>query len=458
MRAPTLDTFTRKVRSSRQECRLEGQSWRSQVPRSAHAAWHPAAKRADPLEVLRRTSEGCLPELLPIRYGRMVASPFAFFRGTAAIMAADLVHTPVSGAAVQASGDAHLMNFGAFATAERNLVFDLNDFDETLPGPWEWDVKRLAASVVLAGRSSRLSDQDACFAARAAVRAYRLRMREYAGMTHLEVWYDRIDASEALQDIADDVRQHTSAMFDKARSRTSLHALDKLAERGPDGTWRLEEDPPVLTHRADEDLAQWVEEVHTGYFDSVPEDRHVLLSRYRLADYALRVTGVGSAGRRCLVLLLVADDDDVLFLQVKEARASALEAHVGPCLARNPAHRIVRGQRLMQSAGDPFLGWATRGDHAFYVRQLRDMKGSFDLDNVSARGLEEYAELCGWVLARAHARTGEAAAIGGYLGKAGKFERAVATFARIYADQAEQDHAVLERAVTSGAIQAETGV
>lgn len=373
-------------------------------------------------------------------------------------MAGDLVNTPVSGAQVQASGDAHLMNFGAFATAERNLVFDLNDFDETFPAPWEWDIKRLAASVVIAGRSAGMREQDACFAARAAVRAYRLRIREYACMTHLEVWYDRIDASEALQDIADDVREHTSDMFDKARTRTSLHTLEKLAERGPDGNWRLEEDPPILTHRTDEDIAQWVKEVHGGYFESVPEDRHVLLARYRLADYALRVTGVGSAGRRCLVLLLVADDDDVLFLQVKEARRSALEPYLAPCTARNPAHRIVRGQRLMQSAGDPFLGWATQGEHAFYVRQLRDMKGSFDLEDVSARGLEEYAELCGWVLARAHARTGDASAIGGYLGKGDPFDRAVTTFASTYADQAEQDHAVLERAVRDGLIPVQTGV
>lgn len=433
-----------------------GRALRLQTPRSCHATLPEPDGRPDVVSTLARAAEGCLPHLLPIRYGRMAASPFTFFRGTAGLMACDLSGTPVTGERVQASGDAHLLNFGAFATAERNLVFDLNDFDETLRAPWEWDVKRLAASVVLAGRSGTMSEQDACFAARAAVRAYRLRLKEYACMSHLDVWYDRIDADEALADVAEDVRRHTSKMFDKARTRTNLGTLAKLAERTPEG-WRLRLDPPLLTHTADPALQGWLEEVRGDYLDSVPEDRRVLLSRYRLHDWALRVTGVGSAGRRVLVLLLAADGDDVLFLQVKEARPSVLEPYAGATVARNAAHRVVRGQRLMQAASDPFLGWATHEDHAFYVRQLRDMKGSFELDDISGRTLEEYAELCGWVLARAHARTGDAATIGGYLGRSEKFDVAVTEFARAYADRAEQDHATLERAIRDGQVVAERG-
>lgn len=320
-------------------------------------------------------------------------------------MAADLAGTPVTGERVQASGDAHCANFGAFATGERNLVFDLNDFDETLRAPWEWDVRRLAASLVLAGREAGHSEADAAYAARSAARAYRLHVREYAGQPHLDVWYDRIDASEALADMAADARDHGRAMFAKASTRTHLHTLKKLAVRTPGG-WRLRDDPPLLVHTPDPQAEVMLAGVRANYLDSVAPDRRELLSRYHLADWALKVTGVGSCGRRVLVLLLVADGDDVLFLQVKEARPSVLEPFAGPTLARNAAHRIVRGQQLMQAAADPFLGWSAGDGFCGYVRQLRDQKGRFDLQSVSPRTLEEIAELCGWALARAHARTG----------------------------------------------------
>ncbi|ADV66149.1 DUF2252 domain-containing protein [Deinococcus maricopensis] len=443
--------------ASRADRHAEGKARRQAVPRRHHATFTPSPDRPDPLQVLRANDRSVLPHLLALRYGRLSASPFAFYRGTAGLMAFDLSGTPTTGWPVQASGDAHCANFGAFATAERNLVFDLNDFDETHPAPWEWDVKRLAASLVLAARAAGHSEADARHAALSAARAYRLHTRTYADMTHLDIWYDRIDAHEALADTAHDA--FTDAMFRTARKRTGQHALARFATRGPDGRWRVRDEPPLLTHPNDPDAEAWVEEVRLGYFESVPEDRRVLLARYHLTDWALKVTGVGSAGRRVLVLLLLADDgqnpDDVLFLQVKEARASVLEPFTAPCGARNAAHRIVRGQRLMQAAGDPFLGWATRGDHAFYVRQLRDMKGSFELEGVSPRGLEEYAELCAWALARAHARTGDAVRVGGYLGKGEGFEASVAAFAVTYADVAERDHARLLAAIRTGEILAE---
>ncbi|ANE44441.1 DUF2252 domain-containing protein [Deinococcus puniceus] len=440
---------------SRAERREKGRAHRAEVPRESHATFTPAADRVNVLDVLQAGAKGCIPGLIPLRYGRMVASPFAFFRGTAGIMAADLAHTPTTGERVQASGDAHCANFGAFATGERNLVFDLNDFDETLRAPWEWDIKRLAASVVLAARGAGHSEPDACFAAQSAARAYRLHLRDYACMTHLDVWYDRIDATEALEDMAADAREQGQEMFRKAQGRTQLHTLSKLAHK-EGKQWMLRDDPPLLTHTDDPEAASWLDEVRSGYFDSVPADRRALLSRYHLTDWALKVTGVGSCGRRVLVLLLAADGDDVIFLQVKEARPSVLEPFAGKTVARNSAHRIVRGQQLMQAASDPFLGWATRGEHCFYVRQLRDMKGRFDLEEVTPRSLEEIAELCGWALARAHARTGDAATIGTYLGKKEKFDGAIARFATLYADQAERDHAVLEQAVKSGAIEIET--
>ncbi|MBZ9715894.1 DUF2252 domain-containing protein [Deinococcus multiflagellatus] len=450
------DPFSPTPLPSRAERRAQGRALRAALPRRAHATFAAPGDRPDTvLDTLRAAASGCLPHLVPLRYGRMVASPFAFFRGSAALMAADLATTPTTGAQVQASGDAHCANFGAFATGERNLVFDLNDFDETLRAPWEWDTRRLCASLVLAGREAGHGEADARFAARSAARAYRLHLRAYAQQPHIDVWYDRIDASEALADMAADARAHGRAMFDKASTRTHLHTLKKLAVQTPAG-WRLRDDPPLLVHAADPQAEAMLEGVKACYLDSVAPDRRMLLSRYHLADWALKVTGVGSCGRRVLVLLLAADGDDVLFLQVKEARPSVLEPHAGPSVAHNPAHRIVRGQQLMQAATDPFLGWCSGGGFA-YVRQLRDLKGRFELHAVTPRTLEEIAELCGWALARAHARTGDAVALGAYLGGGENFDEATAAFAVAYADQAERDHAALARVVARGDLEVETG-
>ncbi|MVN86404.1 DUF2252 domain-containing protein [Deinococcus sp. HMF7620] len=449
------DPFSPLPLPSRQERRALGRALRVTLPRRDHAQFEAAGDRTDHiLAALHAGANGCMTHLLPLRFGRMVASPFAFFRGTAGLMAADLAGTPVTGERVQASGDAHCANFGAFATGERNLVFDLNDFDETLRAPWEWDVRRLATSLVLAAREAGHSEADACFAARSAARAYRLHLRTYARQHHLDVWYDRIDASEALADMAADARAHGQAMFAKASTRTHLHTLKKLAVQTPAG-WRLRDDPPLLVHTDDALAETMLDGVRAGYLDSVAPDRRALLSRYHLADWALKVTGVGSCGRRVLVLLLAADGDDVLFLQVKEARPSVLEPYAGPTVARNPAHRVVRGQQLMQAATDPFLGWASGEGFCGYVRQLRDLKGRFELQAVTPRTLEEIAELCGWALARAHARTGDAVVLGAYLGRRETFDEATAAFGVAYADQAERDHAVLARAVSRGEIATE---
>lgn len=449
------DPFSAVPLPGRDERRARGRALRSTLPRRDHALFEVPGKRPEQvLNALHAGTDGCMTHLLPLRFGRMVANPFAFFRGTAALMAADLAGTPVTGERVQASGDAHCANFGAFATGERNLVFDLNDFDETLRAPWEWDVRRLATSLVLAGREAGHSEADAVYAARSAARAYRLHVRAYARQHHLDVWYDRIDASEALADMAADARDHGRAMFAKASTRTHLHTLKKLAVQTPGG-WRLRDDPPLLVHTSDPQAEVMLAGVRTNYLDSVAPDRRELLSRYHLADWALKVTGVGSCGRRVLVLLLAADGDDVLFLHVKEARPSVLEPYAGPTVARNAAHRIVRGQQLMQAAADPFLGWSAGEGFCGYVRQLRDQKGRFDLQAVSPRTLEEIAELCGWALARAHARTGDAVALGAYLGRRETFDQAVATFAVAYADQAERDHAALAQAIVRGDLEAE---
>lgn len=438
---------------SYQERRAYGKSMRDALPREqqANLSLDPE-KRLDILTFLNAGVEGCIPHLIPLRFGRMITSPFAFFRGTAGLMAADLNQTTSTGEYVQATGDAHCANFGAFATAERNLVFDLNDFDETLRAPWEWDLKRLATSTVLAAREAGHSEQDAHFAAASAARAYRLHMRTYAKQHHLDVWYERIDASKALADMAADARAEGHKMFKRARQRTHLHSLNKLAHQTDDG-WRLRNDPPLLFHTNDPEIESWIDEIRDSYLETVPPDRRTLLSRYHLADWAVKATGVGSCGRRVLVLLLTADDDDVIFLQAKEALHSALEPYLGRNLRRNPAKRIVQGQQLMQAALDPFLGWAQRGEHHFYVRQLRDQKGRFDLASISPRTLEEVIELCGWALARAHARTGDAATLAGYMGKNNSFEQAIASFAVKYADQAEQDYAVMQNLVQSGEIE-----
>jgi len=406
---------------------------------------------------LAASDAGRLKELLPLRYSRMLESPFAFLRGAANVMVADLATMPASGLLVQACGDAHLANFGIFGTPERNLVFDVNDFDETLPGPWEWDVMRLATSVVVAGRSSQFSDADAVAAASAAVQSYRLCMWAYARMRHLEVWYSQIKSS-AVANVLPTISQATiRRRLKQARRRDNLQAFDRLTTV-IDGQVRMIEDPPLLTHTHEDVLGGSIDELYRHYLDTVPDDRRVLLERYRIVDAARKVVGVGSVGTRCHVLLLLGnDDDDPLFLQVKEAVASVLEPHVRPSAYANHGQRVVRGQQLTQAASDLFLGWGRIGSRDFYLRQLRDMKGAVHIGSMPPDEMSAYAALCGWALARAHARTGDAVAISGYLGTGDVFDRAITAFAQVYADQTERDHQELVAAVRNGRIVADAG-
>ncbi|HEV2870804.1 MAG TPA: DUF2252 domain-containing protein [Actinomycetota bacterium] len=424
-----------------------GRALRRAVPRSSHATWVPAGRRS-PLALVEESDRRRLPELVPIRHARMAASPFAFLRGTPAVMAHDLATTPVTGITVQACGDAHLLNFGLFATPERNLVFGLNDFDETLPAPWEWDVKRLATSFVVAARTAGLDQAVGRRAAQAAVGVYREQLARYAGMRLLDVWYSRVDASTIIALSRGRRRRAVADRLARAQHHTSLDALPKLTEAVGDGR-RFVEDPPLLTH-VEECHTGWVEEVLARYRTTLSDERRLLLRRFRTQDAARKVVGVGSVGTRCYVLLLLGDrHDDPLLLQVKQATASVLEPHAGRSRYRHPGHRVVNGQRLLQTASDIFLGWTSDGAADYYVRQLWDMKGSVNLDTLDPADLVPYGRLCGWVLARAHARSGDAAAISGYLGTGDRFDRAVADFAEAYADQTEADHAAFTRALGS---------
>jgi uncharacterized protein (DUF2252 family) len=437
----------------------QGRAARRTVPRGSHAEWAPAPDRPDPVDLLEMQAKGRLEELMPIRYARMMASPFAFLRGSAVILANDLAGTPKSGIQAQLCGDAHLLNFGAYASPERALLFDLNDFDETLPGPWEWDVKRLAASFVVAGRDNGFDAADSRRAAQASVASYRQRMAELSEMGELEVWYSRIGEAE-VKGLLSSARKRTtkklSKNVQKARGRDSLHALSKLT-RVVDGRRMIDDDPPLLVRipEGDEIRAQ-VYAILESYKRTLQEDRRHLLDRYRFVDAARKVVGVGSVGTRAFVVLLEGRDrDDPLFLQVKEAGASVLEGHVPSGTHEHHGHRVVAGQRLMQAASDIFLGWfrGTEG-RDFYWRQLKDMKGSAKVEDMSPDELVLYAGLCGWALARAHARSGDRVQIAAYLGKSDRFDRAVADFAVAYADQNERDHAALCAAVESGRLPA----
>jgi uncharacterized protein (DUF2252 family) len=435
-----------------------GKARRAQVPRRAHAAWRPPADRTDPVLLLEESSRPRLQHLVPIRYGRMLRSPFTFLRGSPIVMAHDLAATPVSDIRVQACGDAHLMNFGVYASPERNLLFDLNDFDETLPGPWEWDVKRLAASCVVAGRSFGRRDADCFEAARSCARFYRERMRHYSCMRLLDVWYSRIDAAAVLKVFGRSDPNEVAREFHNARRRTSLQVLSKLAVV-QDGRLRITDDPPLVSHVEDEGVSVSLRRLFGGYYATLQDDRRELIQRYRFLDFALKVVGVGSVGTRCFIVLLDSSHhDDSLFVQIKEARASVLDPLVGRSHYRNQGRRVVAGQRLLQSASDIFLGWSSEGGHDYYFRQLRDMKATADLEAMSGADLVAYAGLCGWVLARAHARSGDAALISGYLGKSAVFDDAVARFAKTYADQTERDYEKFQEAVRSGRLPAEKGV
>ncbi|MGX9889739.1 DUF2252 domain-containing protein [Streptomyces sp. NPDC002276] len=436
-----------------------GRAARKRVARSAHAGWIPSVDRPDPVAVLERQGRDRLPELLPIRYGRMVASPFAFLRGSAAVMAADLASQPHTGLTVQLCGDAHLLNFGLYASPERALLFDLNDFDETFPGPFEWDVKRLAASIAVAARENGHGDTKAHRAALEATATYRTALRALARKGELAVWYDRIDADSLLPLVRSARnRRRVESSLTRARRRTSLHAVGKLTET-VDGRRRIVQDPPLLEPAGASDMAA-VRKIFSDYRSTLSEERRLLLDRYRFVDAARKVVGVGSVGTRCFIVLLSGrDQDDPLFLQIKEARKSVLEEHLpsGPYV--HPGHRVVAGQRLLQAASDIFLGWMTGPQgRAFYWRQLRDMKGSADVAGMSPAELLAYGRLCGTALARAHARSGDRVAIAAYLGGTDTFEHAVADFASAYATQTAADHAVLDAAVEAGVVTAAPGI
>jgi len=402
----------------------------------------------------------------------MLESPFAFLRGAAGLMAADLARTPSSGVQVQLCGDAHMANFGVFASPERRLLFDVNDFDETTPGPWEWDLKRLATSAVVIARMSGMAADAQSEPARAAVRSYRKHMAKYAAMGTLDVWYERVDAKAALRTIGHTTPAVRSAVVG-AHRQTSQAELPKLTVRTDGGARRIVDHPPLVTHEGVEVHSEAVRAVLAKYPASLETDRRALLERFELVDLALKVVGVGSVGTRCFVALLMSDIGDPLFLQVKEAGRSAVAESVprrppgaggrgsrpaGPESPRSGGRRVVAGQRLMQAASDIFLGWTAAGDTDFYVRQLRDMKGSVATASLGSRGLVGYAKLCGWALARAHARSGAAAQIAGYAGNGGVLDDAIARFALDYAEQTGRDHALLVEAVRSGRIIATTGV
>lgn len=451
-RAGRLTDFTTRTPSL--DARMAaGKALRDKVPHAAHAQYGPSAARPDPVAVLEAQARTRLPTLVPIRHARMLASPFAFLRGSAAVMAADLAGTPVTGLRVQACGDAHLANFGVFASAERNLVFAINDFDETLPGPWEWDLKRLAASIVVAGRFLGADAPTCEDAARGAVRSYRRHMRDFARMSYLDVWYSRIGEKCILDAISPGAREDARRTMAKARRRNHLQVLGKMAELVDDQHHIVENKPLIVreTHTAQgHPIAEAVNHALHIYMDSLPEDRRVLVSRYRVVDVARKVVGVGSVGTRCWVALLEGNhDDDPLFLQYKEAQASVLAPYVATPKWDCEGRRVVVGQRLIQGAPDIFLGWgiAINGTH-FYMRQLRDMKGSWELDPATtrAKGFGDYTRLCGWALALAHAKSGDAAMIAGYLGKSEAMDDAVARFAVTYAEQTERDHDALARA------------
>jgi uncharacterized protein (DUF2252 family) len=465
---PTGTPHTAEQREAR------GKAARSEVPRSSHADLSLPSVRPDPVSLLEGQGANRVPELLPIRYGRMAASAFAFFRGAALPMASDLARTPRSGLTVQACGDAHLANFGAFASPERNLVFDINDFDETAPGPWEWDVKRLATSLEIAGRSRDFSSKERRTIVLAAVAAYRRAMREFADMDALGVWYAHADFAriQALAEtrLAGHQRKVLAHNIAKAHTKDNLGALSRFARVG-DGEPRLNAEPPLVVPirdlvGSDEEHAA-IEEQLRGvlqtYSTTLPLERRVLLDRYRLVDMARKVVGVGSVGTRSWMILLLEDGVNPLFLQAKEAGPSVLEAFAGASEFDNAGQRVVVGQRLMQAVGDIFLGWV-RVDgfdgqsRDFYVRQLRDWKASADIESMVPAGMGAYGEICGWTLARAHARSGDRIALAAYLGGGTSFDVAIAEFADAYADQNERDHQSLVDAIASGRISAEAGV
>jgi uncharacterized protein (DUF2252 family) len=452
-----------------------GRAAREECARSSHAGFELAPDR-DPVAILEAQAPSRVPELVPIRYGRMLVSPFTFYRGAAAVMAHDLAGTPRAGLQAQLCGDAHLANVGGFASPERELVFDVNDFDETLPGPFEWDVKRLATSFEVAARNRDFSEQQRTAAVLSAVGSYRRWMRTAAELRNLDLWYARLDVGTVETQLRQQQAKREAKTFAqaaaKAPTKDSLKAFAKLT-RMVDGEPRLIADPPLIVPLEQlaaesgvpaERIFESLHQLYRKYRRTLQRDRQHLMEQFRWLDVARKVVGVGSVGTRCWIVLLVGrDTDDPLFLQVKEAQASVLEAYLGKSRYANSGQRVVEGQRLMQSASDIFLGWVRSEEtldgvpRDFYFRQLWDWKISVDLDTILPRGLELYAQVCGFLLARAHARTGDRIAIASYLGKGPTFDRALLEFARAYADQTEKDHAALRNAADAGRINVEEG-
>ncbi len=452
-----------------------GRAARGEVSRSSHGGFEPAAHRADPVELLESQAASRVPELVPIRYGRMLVSPFTFYRGAALIMAADLAATPISGLHVQLCGDAHLSNFGLFASPERRLVFDLNDFDETLPGPWEWDVKRLAASFAVAGREIGYSAKQRRAVLLETVRGYREAIRAFAAMRTLDVWYARAEVDELLAQQGSLFKKRMAKRAEqtvaKARTRDSLTAFSKLATV-VDGEPQIVSDPPLIERISDlapgaagRALEEQLHDLLRRYRESLQTDRRVLLEEFRMVDIARKVVGVGSVGTRAWILLMLGrDDQDPLFLQFKEAESSVLEDFSAKSEYANHGQRVVAGQHLMQASSDIFLGWlhVERGidgrPRDFYGRQLKDWKGSFEAEGALPEGAATYGRVCGWTLARAHARSGDRIAIAAYLGGSDAFDRAIADFSEAYADQNERDYQALKKAVAEGRVAAITGM
>lgn len=448
-----------------QERMALGKAARQQVPRSSHASWTPAPDRHDPISLLSEQDASREPDLVPVRHGRMMATPFTFYRGAAKVMAADLASSPVSGIEVQACGDAHLSNFGAYGSPERQLLFDLNDFDETLPGPWEWDVKRLAASFTIAARHNGFTRKQAQSITATSVRAYRVSMAGFAQMRELEVWYAHLAVEQLLPLVKQKARFEKAIA--KARTRDSLQAASKLTEI-VDGERRIISDPPLLvplqSYRGvdPEQVRTMIHAAFEDYKKTLSDDRRYLLGRFRIVDVARKVVGVGSVGTLCLIGLLQGrDTEDLLFLQIKEATRSVLEDHVEQSRYRNHGQRVVEGQRLMQAASDLFLGWCVgRGEahRHFYWRQLRDMKASAVIEQQDPQTMDAYAQICGWTLARAHARSGDRVAIASYTGESRRLDDAMADYAFAYAEQNARDHRALVDAIASGRIEAVSGV
>ena len=452
-----------------------GKAARAEVPRADHAKFEPPSTRADPVALLERQAKSRVPELVPIRYGRMLVSPFTFYRGAALIMANDLGSTPRSGLTVQCCGDAHLSNFGVFASPERRLMFDVNDFDETLPGPWEWDVKRLAVSMLIAARDNGFRGKEQERIVLDTVGRYRTAMAEFAGMKNLEVWYSHLDVESAMQEFGSQFKpkmvKRTEKNLAKARTKDSMTAFSKLTEV-VDGKARIVDQSPLIVPieqlapgEERDEMFEGLHQLLRGYRETLEFDRRVLLEEFELTDFARKVVGVGSVGTRAwIALMLGRDGQDPLFLQMKEAEASVLEEFVGKSEFKNHGERVVVGQRLMQATSDIFLGWLHVDSgldgkpRDFYGRQLKDWKGSAEIEQMVPKAMAEYGKLCGWTLARAHARSGDRIAIAAYLGNSDSFDRAILEFSKAYAEQNDSDYQELAAAVKSGRIVAREGL